>query len=404
MNLLDYSNSASNWTSAGNGHPHFITLTLDPAKIKRTGCHFSVEIYSKVRGSGYDPHKVIVSVGNGVSMLQISLVEPFNPSNMDGWYELVSCSQLQAMHPQPFTTIRIDIWPNGCNCVVSGLRLVAMEKKSPHSRVHESYMPLKVGDRVTLADAYAGTWICDRMFNCQVVTPNSLLAFHPIENSGYGWCLGSSSDTNKKIGIVLAANEVDKSLCVQTEVLVFCEDAMNGQVQYGLFMSSWLQRCPACPLLQRGDIVGLNPAFCVTSLEHITDGKCLGAASDFAGGVVARVGPIRNGVQRNIEVVAYDHPCPSVISIADNMDRMDHTTLDDIWEGNWGSLCGMEDRWRSFYPTAVLQKLPRVLTMRPGDDKRLVDSLTASLVSQRPFVDVGVLVRKFGYGVSVAPT
>jgi hypothetical protein len=199
---------------------------------------------------------------------------------------------------------------------------------------------------------------------------------------------------------VIAANEVDSKSCEQSEVLVMCEDETLGTAQYGLFRSSWLKRCPTFQIFQPGDIVSLNPAFSDESFDGMIFGKCLGKLSDLSCGIVCSAGPVRNGVQRNVEVVSCDAKSPAIICMGETLDSLGGMDGDGLWDGNWESFCGSgDDAMRSLYPSAVLQKAYRPLVMRPGDMERLAESLMEFLPLHGVSVDVRFLIKKFGYKV-----
>lgn len=200
---------------------------------------------------------------------------------------------------------------------------------------------------------------------------------------------------------MIAATEVDSKSFEQSEVLVMCENGTSGAVQYGLFRSSWLQRCKTFIVFQPGDVVTLNPAFDDENFDHLISGKCLGNVSDLSCGIVVSVGPIRNGMQRNVEVVSCDATAPAVVFMSETIDSLGGVNGDGLWDGNWESLCGGDDNSvRSLYPSAILHKAHRPLVLRPGDMDRLAECLTNFLPLHDINVDVRFLIKKFGYKVT----
>jgi hypothetical protein len=152
-NLLDYISSPSSnyWTSTSGSHPHTITLTLD--EPKRSKMVYSVELYSYNHSSGYDPSRVKVQVGADIASLSDVNTVTSIPS-MNGWYEVASPAQQLATSKSPPRVIRIEIYPGGSNCKISGVRLVAQGKARRFAvSADES---LAIGDRVVLADNFAG--------------------------------------------------------------------------------------------------------------------------------------------------------------------------------------------------------------------------------------------------------
>lgn len=151
-NLLDYSSqpSFSFWASSFGGHPHIITLTLkeEPSRSK---LFYSVELFGFNHGGGYDPVTVNVLAGADLaSAVLVNSIASFPSSN--GWIEIASPAHQMGISKTPPRVIKIEIHPAGSNCKVSGLRLVTRGKF--YQRGEEQ--PLVIGDRVTLADNFAG--------------------------------------------------------------------------------------------------------------------------------------------------------------------------------------------------------------------------------------------------------
>lgn len=203
----------------------------------------------------------------------------------------------------------------------------------------------------------------------------------------------------KKVGVVIAATEYDLKLADQSEVVVMAEDESTCSMQYGVFRASWLKRASPVLSFKLGDLVSLNPAICgVDSSEELFLGKCLGSPEDRSWGVVCSVGGVRNGIQRNVEVLAFDVSSPALIAVGEGLDSGDMGE-DDLWGGDWETACGKDNR-RSLYPSALLQPADRALVVRPGDMDLLAGVLADFLSTQTPYVDVGVLIKKFSFGVS----
>lgn len=194
------------------------------------------------------------------------------------------------------------------------------------------------------------------------------------------WCLGKSN-----IGTVVCAPAPLRSGGEQRNVIVMYEDPSTLQIRYSLYRSSWLTRAHPPPVFAVGDRVRLKPGTFLDYCPMVLN-KCLGTPDQHRYGIVVSVGPVRNGVQRNVEVI-----CPS-IDIPQSM-------YSDI---NWEDVCeGHVDSPRSLYPAHVLAPAERCITPLPGDMARL-----KGLLQERwsgvdgPNVDTNVLVDKFGVEVS----
>ncbi len=164
-------------------------------------------------------------------------------------------------------------------------------------------------------------------------------------------------------------------------------DESDMTTRYSIFRSSWLQRVPVFPTFKPGDFVTLHP-----SHRTLNEGKCLDSGG---AGIVVSTGPIRNGIQRNIEVVSLTTTEFQTISQAS--ESPDEDSAMDSWEGNWHQLCGSGTQ-RSLYPNIALIPALRSLTFLPSDLNELTNILRRNFSDST--LDLGGLLKKFGSGVS----
>jgi hypothetical protein len=126
-----------------------------------------------------------------------------------------------------------------------------------------------------------------------------------------GWCLGKSL-SEKKVGVVAFVPPLDTSDPNATggdqrSIMVISEDEDGPFKQEPFFFrSSWIEKADnsSCRKFKLGDRVQLNPVLAQSRDCADVAGKCLGTLGRHCRyGLVRAVGPTRDGVQRNIEVV-----------------------------------------------------------------------------------------------------
>lgn len=131
------------------------------------------------------------------------------------------------------------------------------------------------------------------------------------DNNGAGWCLGTVTDP--KNGVVRFATVPSTTGGDQREVVVSSLDEPHKQYFY---KSSWLQRAPndGTTKFKVGDRVRLDiSTWSEDGIE--TAGKCLGLPRSGYYGIVCALGPTRDDVQRNIEVIAASGPKAGEVSL-----------------------------------------------------------------------------------------
>ena len=162
----------------------------------------------------------------------------------------------------------------------------------PPSKAASRTPQLKAGDRVVLASSFK-------------------------ENGGDGWCLGKmpvAAGSDPKVGVVLLAQDPQAS-ADQRGVLVA---SVDDPTKVFSFRSSWLERVvnDGTREYKLGDRVQLDVANCPDELcDPQVIGKCLGLSSQAIYGRVVNVGVMREGSQRNIEVVAVGGPNNGKVSL-----------------------------------------------------------------------------------------
>jgi hypothetical protein len=210
-------------------------------------------------------------------------------------------------------------------------------------------LPLIPGDRVVLADDYF-------TFNKD------------------GFCLGKAGATVPKVGVVLYAPPATSgggsggggsSGAEQREVIVAAID--NQHCPYS-FRGSHLQRVDndGSVRFEVGDRVQLDVAR-YSSQDDVCDGKCLGTVANASYGLVCDPGIVRDGILRNIEVVAVGGPRDGMISM---------------------------------YPGYALTTAVRS-TILTNDDRRLLVDIVKGLAVEAGItaIDAETLVQEFGLGV-----
>lgn len=164
------------------------------------------------------------------------------------------------------------------------------------------------------------------------------------------------------------------------------EDTATAQIRYAAYKSSWLKRSEESHVFAVGDRVRLRPG--IHSENRITvDNKCLGTLSQRRYGIVCSVGALRNGVQRNVEVL-----CPLLIG-----PQHLFTSSND-----WQEMCeGDKDCARSLYPAAVLTLAERSMVVLEGDINQLKSLIKEHLDREgaKVSIDTNALVDKFGLEV-----
>lgn len=116
-------------------------------------------------------------------------------------------------------------------------------------------------------------------------------------NGGNGWCLGTAADNIT--GIVLYAPDIDEK-GNQRNIVVAAVDKIDQPFK---FKSSWLKHAPnnSDYKFKIGDRVQLDrQAYLVGSTESC--GKCLRSPGHYRYGIVTAIGPLRDGIVRNIQV------------------------------------------------------------------------------------------------------
>jgi hypothetical protein len=116
-------------------------------------------------------------------------------------------------------------------------------------------------------------------------------------NSGNGWCLGNVG--SGVIGVVQYACEPSSSGEEQRNIIV---SSFDNSDDCHYFRGSWLKLSPNAggSIFQIGDRVQIDRSTYIYDGEMA--GKCLGNPDNFYFGIVSSVGPIRDSIQRNIEV------------------------------------------------------------------------------------------------------
>ena len=264
--------------------------------------------------------------------------------------------------------------------------------------------PLVIGDRVVLSKTF----------------------FTPPNTDG--WCLGKAGQ--QTVGVVLFAPEAaaqggqggQGQSGDQRAVLVCAEaDANAPTAAPCAFRSSWLQRAvplgyddgsgagptklPAGPgptilaqarYFEAGDRVQLNPGTWKAKATETT-GKCLGTPTDGLYGIVRSAGPVRDGVQRNIEVVAID-PRASTGGAGEVAEAGGLASTGGDGASGIGS--GPAPRV-SLYPSSSLVHAARRTVLASGAERDSLVAALEALVTELalPALRVRVLVDKFGLQV-----
>jgi SpoVK/Ycf46/Vps4 family AAA+-type ATPase len=132
------------------------------------------------------------------------------------------------------------------------------------------------------------------------------------------WCLGAPAEGRE--GVVLLAPLPRAGAAEQRMVLVASLDGSGLLGPASWYRGAWLERAPPQPrsTFAPGDRVALNECVSVAPSGRPFAGKCLGLPATQRYGVVVAVGPVRDGVQRNVEVrnVAGSGLCPAPLSHA----------------------------------------------------------------------------------------
>jgi hypothetical protein len=231
---------------------------------------------------------------------------------------------------------------------------------------------LRIGDRVVLDKSF---------FNLN----------DGIRNDG--WCLGTKQ--SKIIGVVRFAPPPEPNGRLQRNILVcaaFCNSdrrtRRNKPIMYA-FKSSWLIRADSTlsatstisgsGSFKPGDRVQLNPGCNDASFEIV--GKCLGSCLSSSYGIVLAVGPERDGIHRNIEVVK--------VSCSSDFNRV-------------GSLVTSRFPIVSVYPSYVLVAAVRSAVLVDEMELRSLSVAVESLLEENGIsgIDVMPFVIKYGQEVS----
>jgi hypothetical protein len=195
------------------------------------------------------------------------------------------------------------------------------------------------------------------------------------------WCLGK-----RDVGTVICAPAAARAGKDQRGVIVMHEDLTTTQIKYSAYKSSWLKRSEEAPVFAVGDRVRLKPGMHLHDNATVAN-KCLGTPSQRRYGIVCSVGAVRNGIQRNVEVL-----CPLLPGR-----RKVFSSID------WQELCeGSKDCARSLYPSAVLARAERCMVAIAGDAEQLKDLIKEHLEPEggaKLPVDTNALVDKFGIEV-----
>lgn len=209
-----------------------------------------------------------------------------------------------------------------------------------------------------------------------------LQIFHVIgivlESDGNKWCLGASKTSNRPVGIVVAAPDGNRKAKGQRAVLIMQSDPESNSARFSFYHSKWLCRVSAVRnIFNVGDRVQLN-AQCEYLDGVSLSGKCLGSPKECRYGVVSAVGPIRNGIQRNVEVVALLNDADTAHGIGRN-----HGYL------------------YSLYPSAALVFAEKASTLFSTTMEELSSHIKSNLqlYPHLQKLDVSMLVAKMGFQV-----
>jgi hypothetical protein len=308
------------WASAGS-QPHWIQLALPKRPL-----FGEFQIYLKDHGN-YSPMDVGIYAGDPTLQLVKSIQLPFGNT---GWFTLLTAKEVTTFMRKPPTVVKLEIKNNhqsGSNSKVTSVRVMGLKQSASH---------FHVGERVTIAPTYS-------------------------VNGDDAWCLGSKAEP--RTGVILGIPPSVSSTKRQESLLVARLDVPHDAF---LFKPSWLVKVPNDDALmfRPGDRVQLDVSNW-TEDDEDTLGKCLGKPVDRRYGIVRRVGPVRDGVQRNIEVVV-------------------GTTIESMSV--------------SLYPSCKLVLAIRNLTFLPRDAELLTQATTALMarVSPNSPVNLTKLLEIFG--------
>ena len=166
--------------------------------------------------------------------------------------------------------------------------------------------PLVMGDIVTLDDSF-------------------------VEASG--WCLGTVAD--KRTGIVRFAPSANTDADEQRDVLI---SSLADPKKVYSYRGKWLVRHKADPRRYKvGDRVKLDIAT-ARSQGKETAGKCLGLPAQGNYGLVCGLGNVRDGLQRNIEVVSVSGSRVGTVSLYPSYSLMPATRLAVLLDDEMPSL------------------------------------------------------------------
>ncbi len=179
--------------------------------------------------------------------------------------------------------------------------------------------------------------------------------------------------------VVACPEKVHKKFKDQRAVLVMVADPTSGEQSFSFYRSKWLQRAPVVgQTFAVGDRVQLNSM--ADSIDGVElAGKCLGAVAQGRYGIVTAVGPVRNGVQRNVEVMA----------------QLDSS---DASRGR-GRAAGL---LHSLYPSSALVMANKAVANITDTMTDLIALIREEFQSHAHFrqLDVAMLVTKMGFKVS----
>jgi hypothetical protein len=331
--LVD-NNEFTCWTSSSTKLPHEIEVLLP------SGCRLHVvDLFLDNHGDS-SPQAMDVLVGKSPSDLHI--IKSLKFAVARGWHQILSVSQCRPMEPRNIRVLKLVILSN-LKGYTSKLTSIRVTVKRP------SY-PLALGEQVILDPSFS-------------------------VNDSDGWCLGNAYAS--RVGTVVALTDTDHSTQFDasldgSELLVLPSDASQAQrASPAVYRSSWLKRLmPQVAQFALGQRVQLNcTAWFISSAEAL--GKCLGTPANALYGVVCGVGSLRNGVQRNIEVVV---------------------------------LNGKEESGRlSLYPAYMLSPAVRSMILTFHDKEMLVTVVTSLFTSAFPnaTIDARKVVEQSGLQVTL---
>lgn len=340
-NNMATDDTSTYWESSGS-IPHHFEVAVPP------GSECSQLFMQTHDHDSYSPNRVRIMVGATASSLVLVKEMPLN--KVTEWVNLLTDKEAAAVGVPKPRVVRVMILSNhsgGLNSRVSSVKMMSSASFRPK--------PLAVGDRVTLSPAFS-------------------------KSGGTGWSLSSGG-----AGIVVAAGKPELKRAQRGQAQPF-RSVMVGDVESAAsgtlgvvappfaFRSTWLTRDATAHVFKVGDRVQLKPETWLASSPW-THGKALGKPMDARYGIVRTVGPVRDGVQRNVEVLLVPSRDPGDMKNRNSRPSVDRSSL---------------------YPASCLIPATRSMVLMESEKKLLEQAARANLSSS---VNVQKLVQKYGLGV-----